>query len=95
MIQFHIYMDVDMLEVDEFLEQVDDINISEYDADTNWDNWDLEPNVKVRKKKGSFKRYCRSNNFNRFCISRTNQPVCKKVKRKKQGLVKLLNNLSI
>lgn len=69
----------------------EDINYHDYDKDTNWDNWDLEPNVKLRKRTKS-----RPKPFKKFCILRVHQPVCKKVKKKVGGnLTKLLSELAL
>ena len=74
----------------------DDLNYDEYDSDTNWDNWDLEPNIKVFKSKTKVLK----NSFKKICISRIHQPVCKKVKKKQLKvnccqLSKLLSDLQI
>jgi hypothetical protein len=67
----------------------EDINYHDYDKDTNWDNWDLEPNVKLRKR-------TKSRPFKKFCILRVHQPVCKKVKKKVGvNLTKLLSELAL
>ena len=65
-------------------------SINDYETD-NLDNWDLEPNVKLRKKKKPC--YVCINRFNRFKFSRLSS--CKKIKRKKINLTKLLTELTL
>ena len=67
-------------------------SINDYETD-NLDNWDLEPNVKLRKKKKPC--YVCINRFSRFKFSRLSS--CKKIKRKRKkiNLTKLLNELTL
>lgn len=68
-------------------------SINDYETD-NLDNCDLEPNVKLRKKKKlplkRFKYVCR----NRFHTT-IKQPICRKVKKKNINLTKLLTELTL
>ena len=78
-------------------ESAESIDHNEYDSDTNWDNWDLEPNIKVRKSKGKdlYKHFRK-----KISISKVHQPICKKVKKKPlmikdSDISKLLSELQI
>ena len=65
-------------------------SINDYETD-NLDNWDLEPNVRLRRKKKPC--YVCINRSNRFKFSRLSS--CKKIKRKNINLTKLLNELTL
>ena len=67
-------------------------SINDYETD-NLDNWDLEPNVRLRRKKNfplqRFRYVCSRSKFH------TSQPMCRKVKKKNINLTKLLNELTL
>ena len=67
-------------------------SINDYETD-NLDNWDLEPNVRLRRKKKlplhRFRYACNRSKFH------TSQPMCRKVKKKNINLTKLLNELTL
>ena len=65
-------------------------SINDYETD-NLDNWDLEPNVKLRKKKKIPLQRFRYVSRSKF---HTSQPMCRKV-RKNSNLTKLLNELTL
>ena len=81
-------------------ESEESIDHNEYDSDTNWDNWDLEPNIKVRKGKCKGTGNGLYRHFKKICISKVHQPICKKVRKKPLKLkdsdvAKLLSQLQI